>query len=128
LDIFIISGWYKLLNFLLRHNIETLKTKFIGIYLLNVLDIIFTLILLKTGIFVEANSIMRSVIGNEVLSVGIKTLVPLILLFIVFLRMQKATDKQLILSNIIINACLILYILIDIFHCVWCLLYLTLIL
>ena len=87
--------------------------------MLNVSDIILTLILLRTGKFIEANGIMRQVIGNEALSIGIKILVPLFLFIIVYIRMHKATKQQLIISNQIINACLILYLLINISHFVW---------
>jgi len=89
------------------------------IYLLNVTDIIFTLMLLRTGRFVEANGIMREVIGNELLSILIKTLVPLVLFILVYIRMQKATKHQLIISNRIINSCLILYFLINVSHFIW---------
>jgi hypothetical protein len=112
-----------MLNVLKSCNLEFIRKKFIIIYLLNVTDIIFTLFLLKTGLFVEVNSLMRSVVGNEGLSIGIKVIVPLIVLPITFIRMKDSTNKQLMLSNRIINTCLIIYVLINISHCVWSLLY-----
>lgn len=115
----LLRWWYKLINILKNYKLESLRIKFIVIYLLNITDIIFTLTLLRTGKFIEANGIMRQVIGNEILSIGIKALVPLVLFSIIYIRMQKATQKQLILSNRIINFCLLLYFLINISHFVW---------
>ena len=118
------GAWYKMINIRNNYKLESLKIKFILIYLLNVTDIIFTLLLLRTGKFMEANGIMRNVIDNEVLSMAIKILVPLVLITIIYLRMKKASEKQLIISNRIINACLILYILINMSHLVWIFIYL----
>ena len=111
-------------NILSTYKLESLKTKFIAIYLLNVTDIIFTLLLLRTGQLIEANGIMRNIIDNEFLSMAIKIFVPLVLFIYIYIRMKKATEKQLIISNRIINACLILYILINISHVVWCFMFL----
>ena len=112
-------GWVKVLNILRRHNLQSLRIKFIAIYLLNVADIVFTLILLSTGQFIEANGVMRYMIENEVLSIGIKVVIPLVLFLILNIRIQKATERQLIISNTITNYCLIVYAIINVSHCVF---------
>jgi len=111
-------------NILSNYKLESLRKKFIIIYLLNITDIIFTLLLLRTGKFIEINGIMRNIIDNEVLSIAIKIFVPLVLFLIIFIRMKKATEKQLIISSRIINACLILYIIINVSHVIWCFMFL----
>ncbi|WP_375372930.1 DUF5658 family protein [Clostridium sp. CF012] len=87
---------------------------------------LFTLFLVNTGMFLEANAIMAPVVNNmQVLSLIIKIVVPLALLLWVYQRMKKATSKQLHQSNIIIIAWLILYGLINISHIVWSILYIV---
>ncbi|MBU3159872.1 hypothetical protein KPL37_08920 [Clostridium frigoris] len=102
----------------------SIKRKLISIYLLNVTDIIFTIILVNTGLFLEFNAIMASLVNNsQLLSIIVKVLLPFALLLGVYQRMKDATVKQLYQSNIIINGCLIFYGLINISHVVWCILY-----
>lgn len=105
--------------------LSPIRIKLIWLYLLNVTDIIFTLFLLETGMFIEANFIMAPLVNNNpLLSLGIKLAIPLILLSFLFYRMKKATDKQLIYSNIIITGCLGFYVLVNLSHIFWCILYL----
>ena len=101
-----------------------IRKKLIIMYILNVTDIIFTMCLLNTGMFLEANAVMAPLVNNrKLLSIIIKIVIPLILLLVVYQRMKKATEKQLYQSNIIINGFLIFYGLINIFHVVWSILY-----
>ena len=44
-----------MIAFIKNYEIESMKKKFILLYLLNVTDIIFTLLLLQTGYFSEVN-------------------------------------------------------------------------
>jgi len=105
-------------------NLCSIRKKLITLYILNLTDIIFTLFLVNTGMFFEANAIMAPVVNNmQVLSLIIKIMVPLALLLWVYQRMKKATPKQLHQSNLIIIAWVILYGLINIFHVVWSMLY-----
>lgn len=100
--------------------LSLIKKKLVLLYLLNVADIILTLFLIKTGMFMEANFIMALVINNNhFLSLIIKIGLPLILFIWVFHRMRKASDRQLFQSNSIINGCLVLYGFINISHITW---------
>lgn len=96
--------------------ISTIKTKFIMIYILNFTDIIFTFLLLNTGVFYEANPLMHSVIENPMKSLILKGVAPGLLLLLIYIRMRKASEKQLVQGNLVINLCLIFYILINICH------------
>jgi hypothetical protein len=105
-------------------DLESIKKKLIAIYILNVTDIIFTIFLVNTSMFLEVNAIMATFVNNrQFLSILIKIVIPLVLLLRVYQRMKDATEKQLYQSNIIVNACLIFYGLINISHVVWSILY-----
>lgn len=105
-------------------DIISIKQKLILLYILNVADIIFTLFLVNTGMFLEANTIMATLVNNRQLVIlVIKIVVPVVLLIGVYVRMKKATEKQLYQSNIIITATLALYVLINISHIIWSIMY-----
>lgn len=111
--------------FVKSKELQYIKNKFVILYILNVVDIILTLLLLRTGMYQEANIFMKSVINNEILSCIIKFTVPLILLMYIYMRMQKASEKQLDQANLIINVPLLFYVAIDLLHIVWSLMYFT---
>ncbi|MFT5871677.1 MAG: hypothetical protein ACI8WT_000597 [Clostridium sp.] len=103
-----------------------IRKKLITIYILNVTDIIFTIFLLATGMFIEINAVMAPLVNDrKLLSIIIKLVIPFVLLFIVSKRMKEATEKQLHQANIIINGCLILYVLINISHIIWSILFIV---
>jgi hypothetical protein len=100
-----------------------IKIKFIIIYILNVSDIIITLILLQTGAFIEGNFFMKGIVQRREVSYIIKLAIPLILLYIIYKRIKAATKKQLFISNVLINICLVFYVLINFSHLIWIILY-----
>ena len=102
----------------------SIRKKLIAIYIMNVTDIIFTIFLVNTGMFLEINAIMAPIVNNrQLLSIIIKIAIPFVLLFWVYGRMRKATEKQLYQSNILTNGCLIFYVLVNISHIIWTILY-----
>jgi hypothetical protein len=109
-----------------RYDLQMVKYKFILIYILNVTDVIFTLFLLSTGNYFEGNIFMKSLVTNQTASIVVKTVLPAALLYFIFKRMKQATEEQLIKANILINICMILYIIINSFHVLWVILYLIL--
>jgi hypothetical protein len=112
-------------SLLKNSNLSYIKKKLITLYILNVTDIIFTLILINTGLFMEGNVIMAPLINNNQLStLFLKLFLPLILILWLAYRIKKATERQLFIGNIIINTCLIFYGVVNIFHVLWCVLYL----
>lgn len=104
-------------------SVTKVKRKLAILFMLNVSDIIFTLILLKTGLFKEANFIMAVVVDNPYLSLFLKVLLVGGLLFLLSKRIEKANNKQLVYSNYIINGMCFIYILINLSHIMWCILY-----
>ena len=113
-----------ILSLLKTKDLDLIGKKLIALYLLNITDIIFTIFLINTGMFLEVNAVMATLVNNkQLLVIVIKIVIPLIMLLVVYQRMKKATEKQLYQSNIIINAFLIFYGLINISHVVWSILY-----
>lgn len=108
-----------ILSLSIIEGLNSVKKKFIILYILNVTDIFFTLYLINTGMYQEANLIMAHIIHDELLSIAVKVGIPLILLLVVYNRMKKASERQLILSNRITMVCLIFYGLINISHILW---------
>lgn len=102
-----------------KYDLAAVKTKFFIIYILNVTDILFTLYLLSSNMFVEVNIFMIPIVQNTGESILLKVIIPLILLYVLFKRMKLATTSQLLISNKIINVCLLFYIGINMFHVLW---------
>lgn len=106
----IISNMFK------RYDLVIVRYKFAIIYGLNVMDILFTLVLLGTGEFFEGNVLMEPIVANASASIALKVLLPIVLIYCLLRRMRDATERQLKISNIFINICLILYVAINISH------------
>lgn len=105
-------------------DLSNIKKKLILLYILNVTDVIFTLFLVNTGMFVEANFLMLQLINeHQLLSLFLKIAIPLILFILVFYRMKEISGKQLYQSNVIITLALLFYCIINLSHIFGCLLY-----
>ncbi len=105
--------------FIKDHKLESIKKKFILLYCLNVTDIIFTLSLLKTGYFAEANFFMVKAVQNPVACLLVKILLPGILLFYIYQQIKDEDAMQLKSANIAVNISLIIYFLVNLSHLVW---------
>lgn len=108
-----------MVSFMKGNLMECIKYKFIFLYILNVFDIIFTLVLLKTGLFMEGNLFMAGIVTKPELSLLLKIGLIFILLFVVYKRMKTANLKQLVIASKIINFAVVAYICINISHIVW---------
>jgi len=106
-------------TFITTYHLECLKKKFILLYILNVIDIIFTLLLLKTGYFEEVNLLMVKAVQHPLLSLIIKVIFPAILLTYVFRTIQHADDEQRKVSNIAVNISLSIYSFVNLSHVIW---------
>ena len=106
-------------SFITNSNLSNIKIKFFILYFLNFTDIIFTIILLDTGYFIEGNPFMKQFIGNTLLSLGIKIIVPALLLILIYYRIQSATFTQLKKSNRLILIGLSIYTLVNLSHIFW---------
>jgi len=108
-----------MIAFIKNYTLLVIKKKLLFLYILNVLDIIFTLALLSTGLYMEVNTFMAGEVQKPLKSFAIKVVLPAVILIFIYIRMQKATDKQLKQSNILINIAVCIYILINISHMIW---------
>lgn len=99
-------------------DIKIVKRTFIGIYILNVTDVIFTLLLLNTGLFMEGNIFMRQIIHNAPLSLAVKIFIPLFLMLYVFHRLNhtETTFKVLRMTKIGLFTTLSVYGIINVLH------------
>lgn len=108
------------MNYLIkRYSHNDIKNKMILIYILNVTDIIFTLILCSTGYFMEANPLVAVFTSNSVAALLLKSVAPAVLLIYLYIRMRKATGQQLKKANTVIVALLFLYAIINMSHIMW---------
>lgn len=105
--------------FIQAYYLKKIKAKLFILYGLNATDLIFTLLLLKSGFFIEANFLMVNVVQNFTFSILLKVILPGVLLTILYYRMHQASEIQLKKSNRFINAALVFYFLVNIFHIIW---------
>lgn len=89
------------------------------VYVLNVTDIVFTLILCGTGAFVEANPVAALFTGSTAAALIAKTLVPAALLTYLYFRLRGAAERQRKRANVSLAALLVVYSLINISHITW---------
>ncbi len=108
-----------MISFLKCCSLGDIKNKMVIIFILNVTDIVFTLILCGTGLFVEANPVAAMFVGNRAAALLVKSLLPAVLLSFLYFRMQKATAEQLKKANVLIVAALMAYVVINVSHVSW---------
>ena len=108
-----------MLSYIKNYSIINIKFKLSFLYLLNVSDIILTLLLIKSGYFVEANPFMASIIELPLQLTLLKIILPALLLSYIYFRMKKAKKHQLIISNNIINGALFGYGFLNLLHIFW---------
>lgn len=108
-----------LIAFIKNYTLETINQKLLVLYLLNIADICFTLLLLSTGSFIEANLLMAKAVQSLSASFILKIMLPATLLLYLYIRMKKASEKQLKQSNIILNIAIAVYTLINISHLIY---------
>lgn len=92
--------------------------KLVVLYVLNITDYLFTLVLVSSGLFIEANPILKmniDGIGGFVL----KCIVPLVLLSYLHIRFLTSKPKYKRIIKILLNAILIYYIAVNVMHIFW---------
>ena len=107
---------FALISFIKTYSLENIKYKLLVKYLLNVTDILFTIVLLSTGLYLEANVLMAKAVESLLASFILKILFPAVLLICLYIRMKKANETQLKKSNIIINIATAIYSVINLWH------------
>jgi hypothetical protein len=108
-----------MIAFIKNYSLSNIKNKLLLLYILNVTDIIFTLLLVGTGFYMEANALMAKAMQSPSISLAIKIILPALLFITVYFRMQKANDQQLKKSNSLINMATALYVIINVSHILW---------
>ena len=105
-----------MIYFLRTYDLETIRLKFITIYILNVSDALLTHLLIRTGYFIEVNFLLKEIVGNINRLFIMKIFFPALLIAWLYFRVQQATEKILKQGNIAVNFVLVLYIFINILH------------
>ena len=108
-----------MITFIKAHNLVNIRKKLIILYLLNVLDIIFTLVLLQTGLFREMNIFMINAVQSPFISIILKIIFPAGLLFYLYKRICLSDNEQLRATNIGLLISLTLYSLVNLSHIIW---------
>lgn len=81
-------------QFIKQSSLSTIKIKLIILYILNISDILLTLILVRTGLIIEANPVMASIIENSFATFFVKGIIPALLFIYLYYRLQSATPKM----------------------------------
>lgn len=108
-----------MITFIKDYSLDNIRKKFILLYVLNVTDIIFTLSLLKTGMFKEINIFMVNAVQNPLISILLKVLFPAVLLYFVYSRIKYSDDGELRAANIGLLISITVYSLVNLSHIVW---------
>ncbi|MBH1941789.1 hypothetical protein I5677_12875 [Mobilitalea sibirica] len=108
-----------MIAFIKNSTLDSIKKKLFILYLLNVTDIIFTLLLLQTGYFAEVNILMVNAVKSPFASFMLKIILPALLLYYLYRKICISDTSQLRAANIGINISLTLYTLVNLSHLVW---------
>lgn len=111
-----------MINFIKNYSLDSIKTKLKIIYALNVFDIVATVLLYNTGLFLEVNSFIELFLENPVIAISIKIILPGALFLIMFKHMHDANEKQLKISNVALEVLMLYYGLIACSYILWTLL------
>ena len=103
-------------DFIKDYNLDGVKKKLIIIYILNVIDIVFTIALIKSGWFTEANGFMQSLVQSTLMSYVVKITIPATILLYIYMRVKNSDEKTLKMTNIGLLIPLIMYIGVDVLH------------
>ena len=93
-----------------------ISKKLFLVYFLNVIDWVFTIALLSTGMFYEANPIARTFINSVMLGFLIKCLLPFIAIYFCSRCMHILESTQLKFADMLISFALTVYIAITLDH------------
>lgn len=93
-----------------------LRKKLTLLYILNASDIVFTFGLLKTGMFQEVNALMVGIVTDAWLSIGVKLILPAVLIIYVLFKLEDLPDSNLKFCNFFVNTVLLIYIVINLMH------------
>lgn len=108
-----------MINFIKDYNLDNIRKKLTILYFLNVTDIIFTLALLRTGLFREINIFMADVVKRPIISIILKIIFPALLLNYLYKKIRNMDYEELRAANIGLLISLIIYTLVNLSHIIW---------
>lgn len=108
-----------MIGFIKDCSLDNIRKKFTILYLLNVSDIIFTLALLKTGLFKESNIFMANVVKSPLISIILKIIFPAVLLYFIYKKTKEMDYEELRAANIGLLISLSVYSLVNLTHIIW---------
>lgn len=115
-----------MIAFIKTYTLKNINYKLLILYVLNLTDILFTMILLSTGFFMEGNIFMKKAVESIPASFLLKFILPALLLFYISIRIKNASEKQLKHSNTLLSIITAVYALINISHILYFSLFLSL--
>ncbi len=92
------------------------KRRLFLLFMLNMSDWVCTLALLSTGMFEEANPIMKNIIQSPLLGFFVKVALPLLLILYAVSKLKFADSRQILVSNNIALFGVAVYLLINLYH------------
>ncbi len=104
------------MNILRNDTVLCTKKRLFLLFMLNMSDWLCTLALLATGLFEEANPLMRKVISSPPLGFAVKVLFPLLFVLAAINKVKDADERQLLVSNNIALLGVSVYLLLNIYH------------
>lgn len=107
------------MSFIKSYDYINLRKKILLLNLLNFMDITFTLLLLETGYFVEANILMKELLNTPILGISLKIGLIFILVILIYINIPYANLRQRIICNKLISFSIIVYLLINMSHIFW---------
>ena len=84
--------------------------------MLNMSDWVCTLALVSTGVFEEANPLMKNVISMPMLGFLVKVALPLVMILAALPRLKNSDERQVLLSNRVCLSGVLIYVLINLYH------------
>ena len=92
------------------------KKRLFLLFMLDVSDWVCTLSLIATGVFEEANPLMKQVIAMPALGFLVKVALPFVMILAAVGRLKYADEKQVLISNRVCLCGVVVYVLINIYH------------
>ncbi len=92
------------------------KRRLFLLFMLNMSDWVCTLALVSTGVFEEANPLMKNVISMPMLGFLVKVALPLVMILAALPRLKNSDERQVLLSNRVCLCGVLIYVLINLYH------------
>lgn len=99
--------------------LKNVRFKLVLLYILNISDLVFTIFLIRTGLFSEINILLDALLRIPVLCFLVKVIMPGLLIVYITKRIKRASKGQLRISNLLTNIILSFYFAINLHHFVW---------